>query len=443
MNEKIKIMRDDDIPSALIKFGIPSIIGFLVTAVYNFVDAIFVGGLGTSAMGAAAVAFPISLIMIGIGLLFGSGAASLISRLLGEKDFKKASSIASVSICCSLIIGILVIVLFMLNLKPLLYFFGATDEIYPFAKDYVVIFIFSCLFSVLNIGLNHIARSEGAAKVSMNALLVGAILNIILDPLLIYSFHLGIQGAAIATFASQVVSTLLLLRFFMSEKSTLSLSFKQLDFSMKNLVEILSIGFPYCIAQLLAGTSMGLINSAAAGYGEAAVAAVGIANRVFALGVYAMIGFSKGFQPIAGYNYGARNYDRLNQSVKTSIKWTTIFCIFLALIQMLFSKSIIAMFTEDALVTQIGIQTLIAHALIFPLFGYYIINTTLFLAVGRAREGLVLSIGRQGIFLIPIILVLPNFLGLSGVILAQPIAEILSIIMTFIYSKRIKKLIPV
>lgn len=443
MNEKIKIMRDDDIPSALIKFGIPSIIGFLVTAVYNFVDAIFVGGLGTSAMGAAAVAFPISLIMIGIGLLFGSGAASLISRLLGEKAFKKASNIASVSICCSLIIGILVIVLFMLNLKPLLYFFGATDEIYPFAKDYVVIFIFSCLFSVLNIGLNHIARSEGAAKVSMNALLVGAVLNIILDPLLIYSFHLGIQGAAIATFASQVVSTLLLLRFFMSEKSTLSLSFKQLDFSMKNLVEILSIGFPYCIAQLLAGTSMGLINSAAAGYGEAAVAAVGIANRVFALGVYAMIGFSKGFQPIAGYNYGARNYDRLNQSVKTSIKWTTIFCIFLALIQIVFSKSIIAIFTEDALVTQIGIQTLIAYALIFPLFGYYIINTTLFLAVGRAREGFVLSIGRQGIFLIPIILILPSFLGLSGVILAQPIAEILSIIMTFIYSKRIKKLIPV
>ena len=438
MNDKIKIMSNEKISLALLKFGIPATIGFLITAVYNFVDALFIGKLGTNAMGAASVAFPIVFLMIGIGLLLGSGAASNISRLLGKGDFAKASQVASTATFGSIVIGSIVIIVSLFFLTPIMKFFGATESILPYAIDYGGIFIIGSIFSIMNIELNHIARAEGAAKTSMNILILGAVLNIILDPLLIYTFGLGIKGAAIATLIAQAVSTLLLLRFFISNESVLRLSIKLCTFSTEVVSDMIKIGTPYCVAQLFACLSMGLINSAAAPYGEAAVAGVGIANRIFAIGIYAMIGFSKGFQPIAGYNYGAKKYDRLKDSIVTATKWATYCCIVLAIIQIVFPVQIVSWFTHEKFVIDIGVKTLIVYSLVFPFFGYQIIRMTLFLALGKAKEGFILSLGRQGIFLIPLILILPKLFGLNGVIYSQPIADLLTVLLTVFLSTKWK-----
>ncbi len=432
-------MRDEKVSSALLKFGIPSIIGFLVTAIFNFVDAIYVGGLGTSAIGAASVLFPFSLIMIGLGLLLGSGAAANISILLGKEDLKKVNQSASTALFGSIIIGIVVIAVSLIAFVPIMRFFGATENILPYAKQYGYPIIAGSIFSILNIVLNHIARSEGAAKLSMRILVLGAVLNTILDPLFIYTFHWGIKGAAIATIISQGISTLLLLYYFYSEKSAINISIYNVSTSHEILGNMIKIGIPYSVAQLLAGTSMGLINTAAAPYGDAAVAAVGIANRVFSLGIYAMIGFSKGYQPIAGYNFGANNQTRLKAVTITAVKWATCFCVALTIVQLVFAKPIISLFTHDEVVINWGIKTLDAYSYALPLFGFQIIYMTLFLAIGRAKDGFVLSLGRQGIFLIPVILFLPKISGINGVMFAQPIADVLTTALTLMYGSRFAK----
>ena len=438
MNKKIRIMSEEKISSALLKFGIPAIIGFLITAIYNFVDALFLGQLGTNVMGAAAVVFPITFLMIGIGLLLGSGAASVISRLLGRKQISIASQAAAIATYGSVVLGLLIIALLLAYLDEVMIFLGATLNILPYALDYGSIFISGSIFSIVNIVLNNIARAEGAAKTSMSILVVGAMLNIVLDPLLIYTFEMGIRGAAIATFVAQGMSTLLLIKYFIGKNSVLSLSIRNFTLSSEIIIEMVKIGIPYCIAQLLASISMGLINSAAAPYGESAVAAVGIATRIFAIGIFAMIGFSKGFQPIAGYNYGAEKFDRLQESIKISTRWTTYCCIFLAVIQVVFANQIVSFFTDEKEVIEIGARTLIIYSLVFPLFGYQVIYMTLFLALGKVKQGFILSLGRQGIFLLPAIFVLPKILGLNGVIYSQPVADFLTVMLTVYFHAKWK-----
>ena len=438
MNEKIRIMREERVPVALLKFGIPAIIGFLIIAVYNFVDAVFVGRLGTNAIGAVSVLFPLTFIMAGIGLLFGSGAASYISRMLGDENIIEVHRTAIIAVGGCLAAGTVIIGLLLWYMTPMLRFFGATDQILPYAEEYGGIFLIGSIFSILNLVLNHIARAEGAAKRSMVILVIGALLNIVLDPLFIFVLDHGIKGAAVATLVAQAVSTLLLLKFFLSSESVVKLSLRFFVLSKKIMRELLGIGIPYCIAQLLAGISMGLINSAAAPYGEEAVAAVGIANRVFAVGIYVILGFSKGFQPIAGYNYGARNYERLRASIRTASRWSTYCCILLAVIQIVFANGIVSMFTDEAGVITLGVKTLRAYSLVFPLFGYQVIYMTLFLTLGLAKKGFILSLGRQGIFLLPMIIILPGVMGLNGVIYAQPIADILTMMLTVWFTVRWK-----
>jgi putative MATE family efflux protein len=402
------------------------------------VDAIFVGGLGTRAMGAAAVSFPISMIIIGLGLALGSGGASLVSRLLGEGNIEKANKTASTALYGSIILGIIVIVPSLILLEPLLIFFGSTETILPFAKSYGYVFISGSIFNVINIALNHLARAEGAAKISMKALIIGAVLNIVLDPIFIYTFHLGIKGAAIATVISQIVTTVLLLKFFRSGDNIIKISIKYFTVSRKLIFEIVKIGVPNFMSQLLSGVSMGLINSAAIPYGDPAVAAIGIVNRVIAIGSFVIIGFSKGFQPIAGFNYGRKQYNRLNDSIDISLRWTTYFGFILGILQIIFAKQIVSIFTNELIVINIGARYLRAYSIVFPLFGFYTIYMGLFIALGKAKEGLLLSLGRQGIFLVPAILILPSLMGLDGVIFSQPIADLMVVILTFILSIKLK-----
>ncbi|MEY8518286.1 MATE family efflux transporter [Lachnospiraceae bacterium 29-84] len=430
-SKKMELLGSASIPKALLAMGIPTMIGMLVNAFYNLVDAYFVGGLGESQMGAISVVYPLGQVVVGLGLLFGNGAASYISRLLGRGDKENADKVASTALYSSVSVGAIIIIISMVFLHPILKLLGATDSILPFAATYASIYIVSCIFNVFNVTMNNIVTSEGAAKTTMCALLTGAILNIALDPLFIYVFDLGVAGAAIATAISQVVSTFVYLTYIFRKKSVFHFRVKDCTYTKENMSEIFKIGIPTLVFQILTSVSISLINNAAGDYGDSAIAGMGIVTRLISMGSLSVFGFIKGFQPIAGYSYGAKKFDRLREAIKTSILWSTVFCVIFGVILALFPAAIVSQFTKgDAEMIRIGAASLRANGISIMLFGFYTVYSSLFLALGKGREGFILGACRQGICFIPVILLLPIVWGLNGILYAQPIADVLSAVIT-------------
>ena len=258
-NKKLELLGNAPIPKALLAMGIPTMIGMLINALYNLVDAYFVGGLGESQMAAISVVYPLGQVVVGLGLLFGNGAASYISRLLGQRNREQANRVASTALYSSLVVGTIMIVLSIIFLEPILKLLGATESILPYAATYAGIYIISCIFNVFNVTMNNIVTSEGAAKTTMCALLLGAVLNIGLDPLFIYTFHLDVAGAAIATAISQIVSTMVYLLYIFRRKSAFQFKIKDCTFSKEVLSEIFKIGISKLVFQLLTSISISLI----------------------------------------------------------------------------------------------------------------------------------------------------------------------------------------
>ena len=430
-SKKMELLGSTSIPKALLAMGIPTMIGMLVNAFYNLVDAYFVGGLGKSQMGAISVVYPLGQVVVGLGLLFGNGAASYISRLLGRGDKENADKAASTALYSSVSVGAVIIIISMAFLHPILKLLGATDSILPFAATYASIYIVSCIFNVFNVTMNNIVTSEGAAKTTMCALLTGAVLNIALDPLFIYVFNLGVAGAAIATAISQVVSTCVYLTYIFRKKSVFHFRVKDCTYTKETMSEIFKIGIPTLVFQILTSVSISLINNAAGDYGDSAIAGMGVVTRLISMGSLSVFGFIKGFQPIAGYSYGAKKFDRLREAIKTSILWSTAFCVIFGVILALFPTAIVSQFTKgDAEMIRIGAASLRANGISIMLFGFYTVYSSLFLALGKGREGFILGACRQGICFIPVILLLPIVWGLNGIMYAQPIADMLSAAIT-------------
>ena len=430
-SKKMELLGNTSIPKALLAMGIPTMIGMLVNAFYNLVDAYFVGGLGESQMGAISVVYPLGQVVVGLGLLFGNGAASYISRLLGRGDKENADKVASTALYSSVSVGAVIIIISMVFLHPILKLLGATDSILPFAATYAGIYIVSCIFNVFNVTMNNIVTSEGAAKTTMCALLTGAVLNIALDPLFIYVFDLGVAGAAIATAISQVVSTCVYLTYIFRKKSVFHFRVKDCTYTKETMSEIFKIGIPTLVFQILTSVSISLINNAAGDYGDSAIAGMGVVTRLISMGSLSVFGFIKGFQPIAGYSYGAKKFDRLREAIKTSILWSTVFCVIFGVILALFPTAIVSQFTKgDAKMIRIGAASLRANGISIMLFGFYTVYSSLFLALGKGREGFILGACRQGICFIPVILLLPIVWGLNGIMYAQPIADVLSAAIT-------------
>ena len=430
-SKKMELLGSTSIPKALLAMGIPTMIGMLVNAFYNLVDAYFVGGLGESQMGAISVVYPLGQVVVGLGLLFGNGAASYISRLLGRGDKENADKVASTALYSSVSVGAVIIIISMVFLHPILKLLGATDSILPFAATYASIYIVSCIFNVFNVTMNNIVTSEGAAKTTMCALLTGAVLNIALDPLFIYVFNLGVAGAAIATAISQAVSTCVYLTYIFRKKSVFHFRVKDCTYTKETMSEIFKIGIPTLVFQILTSVSISLINNAAGDYGDSAIAGMGVVTRLISMGSLSVFGFIKGFQPIAGYSYGAKKFDRLREAIKTSILWSTVFCVIFGVILALFPTAIVSQFTKgDAEMIRIGAASLRANGISIMLFGFYTVYSSLFLALGKGREGFILGACRQGICFIPVILLLPIVWGLNGIMYAQPIADVLSAVIT-------------
>ncbi|EPY2276336.1 MATE family efflux transporter [Clostridium sporogenes] len=439
-NKKMELLGSAPIPKALLAMGLPIMIGMMINALYNLVDAYFVGGLGTSQMGAISVAFPLGQVVVGLGLLFGNGASSYISRLLGHGDRETANKVASTALYSSIFVGAVIIICTIIFLNPLLKLLGATESILPYAITYTSIYVISSIFNVFNVTMNNIVASEGAAKTTMCALLTGAILNMILDPIFIYVLDLGVAGAAIATAISQIVSTLVYLGYVLRKKSVFSFSIKECCFSKEIMSEILKIGIPTLVFQLLTSLSITLINMQAKGYGDSVIAGMGAVTRIISMGSLMVFGFIKGFQPIAGYSYGAKKYERLYEAIKTSIKWSTIFCAIFGLIIALFPTKIISQFTTDDMeLINIGQSALRANGLSFFLFGYYTVYSSLFLSLGKAKKGFILGACRQGICFVPVILVVPMIWGINGILYAQPISDVISTIITVLMAAHLHK----
>ena len=439
-NKKMALLGSAPIPKALLALGIPTMIGMLINALYNLVDTYFVGGLGTDQMGAVTVAFPLGQIVVGLGRLFGNGAAAYLSRLLGRGDKDTANKVASTAIYSGVSIGAIVILFSIIFLEPILKQAGAIESVIPYAVTYSRIYIVFSIFNVFNVTMNNIVSSEGAAKTAMCALMAGAVLNVILDPVFIYALNLGVVGAAIATAISQVISTLVYLCYILRKKSVFNFSIKECCFAKEIISEILKIGIPTLIFQLLTSLSIGMINSAAKEYGGSALAAMGPVTKIMSMGTLIVFGFLKGFQPIAGFSYGAKKFDRLREAIRTAVLWSTIFCVIFGFVAAVFSTQIVSLFTkEDAEMVRIGSIALRGNGLSFVLFGFYTVYSFLFLVMGKAAEGCVLGACRQGICFVPVILILPLVLGLSGVLYAQPIADVISAIVTALMAVRLHR----
>ena len=430
-NNKMELLGSAPVPKALMALGIPIMIGMLINALYNLVDAYFVGGLGESPMGAISIVFPLGQVVVGLGLMFGNGAASYLSRLLGRGDKETANKVASTALYSSVLIGAIIIIFATIFLKPILYFLGATDTIMPYALTYARIYIISCIFNVFNVTMNNIVSSEGAAKTTMCALLLGAVMDIGLDPIFIYVLNMGVAGAAIATAISQFISTLVYLSYPLRKKSAFTFSVKEFCPTKQILAEILKIGVPTLTFQLLTSLSIALINRAANGYGDAVIAGMGAVTRVTSMGTLVVFGFLKGFQPIAGFSYGAKKFDRLREAIKTSILWSTTFCVIVGLVMILFSTQIISQFANgNTEMISVGQKALVASGFSFMLFGFYTVYSSLLLALGKGAAGFIIGALRQGICFVPVILVLPVIWNMNGILYAQPIADVISTIIT-------------
>ena len=430
-NKKMELLGSAPIPKALLALGLPTMTGMLINALYNLVDTYFVGGLGTDQMGAVTVAFPLGQIVVGLGLLFGNGAAAYLSRLLGRGDKDTANKVASTALYSSVLIGGIVILCSVIFLEPILRQTGAIESVMPYAVTYTSIYITFSFFNVFNVTMNNIVSSEGAAKTAMCALMAGAILNVVLDPIFIYILNFGVAGAAIATAISQIVSALIYLFYIFRKKSVFTFRIKECCFSKEIMSEILKIGIPTMVFQLLTSLSISMINNAAKEYGGSVLAAMGPLTKIMSMGSLIVFGFLKGFQPIAGFSYGAKKFDRLQEAIKTSILWSTIFCVIFGLAAAVFSTDIMSLFTKsDMEMIRVGSIVLRASGVSFILFGFYTVYSFLFLVMGKAKEGCILGACRQGICFVPVILILPMLWGLNGILYAQPIADVLSAIVT-------------
>ncbi len=422
-------MTSHPIPSLIINLAISTILSMIVVAAYNTADTYFVSKLGTSATGAVGVVFSVMALLQAIGFTFGTGSASIISRKLGAHDIKTAERTASTAFFLALIFGIIITIFGILFLDEFMLRVGATKTILPYAKDYAKYILLGAPIICTSFVMNNILRAEGKATLAMLGLTAGAIINIALDPIFIFTFNLGVSGAAIATLISQLISFLLLISFFINRKSSMKIKLKYLSKKPREYLDILLLGSPSLFRQGLASLSAIALNVAAAVYGDAAIAAMSIVSRVFMFALSIIVGLGHGFMPVVGFNYGARNYDRVKEAFLFTVKVGLIFSIAMSILGYIFSPNIVAFFRkEDLEVIEIGTLAMRMQFFVLILQPLFVSTNMLLQSTGYAIRATFLASNRQGLYFLPLIFTLPHFLGLKGLALTQPISDVLAFI---------------
>ena len=444
MKERDYKLENEKMTKLLMNLSLPATIAMMVNALYNVVDTIFIGrGIGYLAIGGLAIAFPVQMVIMAIAQMIGIGAASAISRSLGAKDIERAEHVAGNSFFSVGVLGILICITGLVFLQPLLRIFGATDILLPYAKEYLQVILIGCIYFPFAVSTNNLIRAEGNAKAAMFSMLIGTILNIILDYIFIFPLNMGIRGAALATILSQLASVIYILFYIYGGQSTLKVRLHHLKPEWKILYEIITVGFPSFARQVSGSILAIILNNSLAFYGgELGISVYGVINRVIMFLFMPLFGIVQGMQPIAGYNYGAKKFDRVKEVIKLSIIATTIFASVSTLFGELFPRFIIGMFNNDPELIKNGVYALRMIISMVPIIGVQIIGAALFQSLGKAMPSLFLTLSRQVLFLIPFVLILPRIygLGLIGIWLAFPLADFFSTIITVMLLKNEMKI---
>lgn len=453
--DNILVFSEYKVPRAVGILAIPSMLGMLINIIYNLADTFFVGQTGDSnQVAAVSVAMPVFLFFLALGNLFGVGGCAFISRSLGEGQRERIKSISSFCIYSGLAISVIVAAGFIIFRRPLLYLVGASDNTIDFACDYLFWISLGAPFVTLSIIACNLVRGEGAAKESMIGMVLGQIVNIVLDPVFIlgagdklfglslpFGFGLGVAGAAMATVIGNVVSVLYFIFYFIKGRSILSITPKR--FSAKNGIAkgVINVGIPASLNNLLMSLSNIVINMFLTTYGDYAVAAMGVAMKANLLVVMLQIGLAQGIQPLIGYCYGARNYPRMKKTITFGTMCNVVIGATVTLFYILFRHNIIAMFIDDETVIEYGVKMITALMVPGTVIGIMFVINNAFQAMGKGFQSLILAAGRQGLVFLPMLFIMDRLFELEGIIWAQPIADFcciaLSIVMFYSTMKKL------
>ena len=427
-------MQSEPIPHLVCQMAVPTIISMLVSSFYNMADTFFVGKINTQATAAVGVVFSVMALIQACGFFFGHGSGNFISRMLGAGESEKANTMAANGFFCAFITGVAAGILGFLFLEPLAVALGSTPTILPYTKDYLGIILVGTPFMMSSLVLNNQLRFQGSASYAMVGIVSGAVLNIGLDPLLIFVFDMGVAGAAVATTVSQIISFCIL--FLMSRQGgNISIHIKNFHPTFYYLKEIVQGGLPSLLRQGMASMAQICMNHSAGiyggVYGDAAIAGMSIVNRVTMFANSALIGFGQGFQPVCGMNYGGKKYDRVREAFFFCVKYAVFFLLAVSVIGFIFAGPVVTIFRrEDADVIRIGTLALRFQLVVFPLNSWIVISNMMLQAIGKAGKASLLAAARQGLFLIPFLLILPVFLGLLGVQMSQMCSDICSFLLS-------------
>lgn len=421
------------------KYYWPAFVSVIVSALYNIVDRIFIGqGVGSAALSGLSIIFPIVLIMMAFGMLFGVGTGVRVSISLGEKDQVNAEKTLGNGFSLMLLVSVFITILIYIIKNPLLEVFGATDETLSYAQDYLMIVLPATIFQVVGFSLNNVIRSEGNAKVAMYSMLISAGVNIILDPIFIFGLGLGVKGAAWATVISMMLMAAWVLMHFLKRRSVVHLHFKYMKLERKVVMGILSIGMAPFAMQLASSFVHALFNIQLVKFGnDIAVAANGIIMSVMSMIFMCIVAVNMATQPIIGFNFGARNFDRVKEALLRGIWIASAISVLGFIVVQVFPGSIIKMFnTEDPELFQIGVRGTRIGLFMTFLVGYQVVVGNYFQSTGNAKLAMLISLLRQVIVLTPILMILPNFIGLDGVWMSMPISGFISAIIVTFYFRR-------
>ncbi len=427
--QKFDRMTKTPIPRLIGELAVPTIISMLVTSFYNMADTFFVGKINTSATAAVGIVFPLMAMIQAFGFFCGHGSGNYISRQLGAHNFEDASKMSATGFVSAFVLGLGILVVGFLFTDPLLHIMGSTETILPYARSYMRIILIGAPYMTASLVLNNQLRFQGSAFYSMIGITTGAVLNIVLDPLFIFVLDMGVAGAALATIISQFVSFCLLIAGTF-RGGNLRLNLKDFSPSLKYYQNIVKGGAPSLFRQGLGSFATVCLNLMAGPYGDAAIAAMSIVTRISQFAASVVIGFGQGFQPVCGFNYGAKLFKRVQEGFWFCVKFCTSVLLVAAVCGWIFSPNLIGIFLKtDPLVIEYGSQALRLQALTFPLVGWITIANMMLQTIGKTVKASLLAMSRQFLFFVPVILTLPGFLGILGVQLSQPIADFCSFLL--------------
>ncbi len=431
--DRAKLLGEENIGKLLLKFSIPAIVGMIVNALYNIVDRIFIGNFVDSlGLAGITIAFPIMIILMAFAMLIGVGATSLISIRLGENKKEEAELILGNAMVLFVIFSISISILGLIFLDPILKLFGASPQVLPYSREYLSIILFGAVFQTIGFGMNNFIRAEGNPKRAMSTMLIGAILNTILDPIFIIVFNMGIKGAALATIISQLVSAIWVLSYFFGKRSSLVVRKENWRLELPIVKGILAIGSAPFAMQVAASGITTLLNHSLKTYGgDLAISAYGAINSFATILLMPIFGINQGAQPIIGFNYGAKKYDRVKKTLLLAIIAATSVTIIGFIVTRIFPTQLVALFNrKDKELIGIGANGMKIFFTMLPLIGFQIVSSNYFQATGKPKQSMLLSLSRQVLILIPAILILPRFFGLNGVWMAGPTSDFFASLLT-------------